>query len=52
MAEDDSPEEICEVCRASMKLVSTAPKVGPFPELHTFLCDACGHVMTKEQNGD
>lgn len=32
----------------AFELVGTAPKVGPFPELHTWRCRVCGHVETLE----
>jgi hypothetical protein len=31
-----------------MSLARRIPKVGPHPELQTFRCDHCGHVLTRE----
>lgn len=39
----------CRDCDGgSLELVSTAPRVGPFPELRTYRCAECGHVVTVE----
>jgi hypothetical protein len=35
-----------------MTLARRIPKVGPHPELLTFRCDTCGHVMTREAEQD
>jgi uncharacterized Zn finger protein len=47
--DDDPLKDICEVCGAEMALVRTVPKVGGLPELHTYHCEACGHVTTKSR---
>ncbi len=36
----------CELCRGAMKLDRTQPHLGPHPELLTFRCQQCGHVVT------
>jgi hypothetical protein len=43
------PPEAADCCGTNaFALVGTAPKVGPFPELHTWRCSCCGHVVTVE----
>jgi hypothetical protein len=34
------------LCRGSMKLDRRQPQLGPRPELLTFRCQQCGHVIT------
>ena len=36
----------CEVCGGTMKLVRRQPRLGPHPELLSFRCQHCGHVVT------
>jgi len=43
---------VCELCRVKMKFIENLPKVGPFPELWTFLCPECGNVQTVEREDD
>jgi hypothetical protein len=38
----------CACNGEALELVVTAPRVGPFPELRTYRCDDCGHVVTVE----
>ena len=39
----------CRDCDGgALELVGTAPRVGPFPELRTYRCADCGHVVTVE----
>jgi hypothetical protein len=42
----------CELCGATMTFVESTPKVGPFPELLTFLCTECGDVRTVEKKDE
>ena len=36
----------CELCKGTMKLDRRQPHIGPHPELLTFRCQQCGHVVT------
>jgi hypothetical protein len=36
----------CELCGGTMKLERSQPRLGPHPELLTFRCHQCGHVVT------
>jgi hypothetical protein len=36
----------CELCGGIMKLDRSQPRLGPHPELLTFRCHQCGHVVT------
>ena len=38
----------CPRCAAAMKIVRSVPKAGPMPELRTFQCPECDHVLTIE----
>lgn len=38
----------CACNGEALELVVTAPRVGPFPELRTYRCSDCGHVVTVE----
>jgi len=38
----------CRCNGEGLELVVTAPRVGPFPELRTYRCAECGHVVTVE----
>jgi len=38
----------CTCDGEAIELVVTTPRVGPFPELHTYRCAECGHVVTIE----
>ena len=42
------PQPACNCSGESLELVVTVPRVGPFPELHTYRCPDCGHVVTVE----
>jgi hypothetical protein len=37
----------CELCGGPMKLVRSIPRFGAHPELATFECLQCHHVMTR-----
>lgn len=50
--EEDDPPISCKLCGATMMFVQSTPKVGPFPELLTFLCKECGDVRTVEENDE
>lgn len=44
-----NPVPTCNDCNGeALELVVTAPRVGPFPELRTYRCRDCGHVVTVE----
>jgi hypothetical protein len=47
---DDRPRQPpnCACNGEALELVVTAPRVGPFPELRTYRCPDCGHVVTVE----
>ena len=53
----DAPSDLeslptCACNGEALDLVVVAPRVGPFPELRTFRCSECGHVVTLEsENG-
>ena len=48
-APQSPPVPLCRNCNdGSLELVVTAPRVGPFPELRTYRCADCGHVVTVE----
>jgi hypothetical protein len=50
-AQPDAPHPQPPTCSCNgeaLALVVTAPRVGPFPELHTYRCPDCGHVVTVE----
>jgi hypothetical protein len=52
---EDKPDILalpCELCGAQMTFVESTPKVGPFPELLTFLCTECGDVRTAEKKDE
>jgi predicted nucleic acid-binding Zn ribbon protein len=36
----------CETCGGAMKLQRSEPHFGPHPELLSFRCQQCGHVIT------
>jgi hypothetical protein len=38
----------CTCDGEGLVLVSSVPRVGAMPELHTYRCEACGHVETIE----
>jgi hypothetical protein len=38
----------CACNGEALELVLTVPRVGPFPELRTYRCRDCGHVVTVE----
>jgi hypothetical protein len=38
----------CPKCGAAMRLVRVTPRLGALPELRTFRCTDCGHVVTVE----
>jgi hypothetical protein len=47
--DQESPPVVeCPSCAAPMRLVRIFPKVNRYPDLHTFLCDACRHAETRE----
>ena len=47
--DSDPPEHPACTCNGRrLELVLTAPRVGPFPELKTYRCPECGHVVTVE----
>lgn len=37
----------CELCGGAMKLVRGVPRFGAHPELATFECMQCHHVVTR-----
>lgn len=50
MPKDPDPAPpLCDRCGAAMTLVRITPKTGPLPELHTFRCEGCRHVVTREK---
>jgi hypothetical protein len=36
----------CELCGGVLKLDRKVPRLGPHPELLTFRCQQCSHVVT------
>lgn len=44
----EAPACTCTCNGEALELVVTAPRVGPFPELRTYRCADCGHVVTLE----
>jgi predicted RNA-binding Zn-ribbon protein involved in translation (DUF1610 family) len=38
----------CPQCLGEMVLSRNVPKFGAYPQLRTFQCDDCGHVVTIE----
>jgi len=50
--EEDMVPPVCELCRVKMNFIENLPKVGPFPELWTFLCAECGNVQAIEKEDD
>jgi len=52
MAEQENPFLQCESCGGTMTLARTTPKIGTWPELQTFRCDSCEHVVTRERAND
>lgn len=45
---DQSLPPACTCNGEALELVVTAPRVGPLPELRTYRCPSCGHVVTVE----
>jgi hypothetical protein len=46
--QDEQAAPSCPCNGEKLELVLTAPRVGPFPELKTYRCRECGHVVTIE----
>ncbi|HXQ83784.1 MAG TPA: hypothetical protein VN769_06920 [Xanthobacteraceae bacterium] len=42
----------CPSCGRSMRLASTVPRFGAFPELRTFECKTCGVTYTEAAKPD
>jgi hypothetical protein len=40
----------CPCGGSALELVGKTPRVGPYPELKTFRCSACGEVSTVESD--
>ena len=40
----------CPCGGGALELVGKTPRVGPYPELKTFRCSACGEVSTVESD--
>ena len=50
-APQSPPDLSCRVCRGqALELALTVPRVGPLPELRTYRCADCGHVVTVESD--
>jgi hypothetical protein len=45
---DESEKDPCPKCSGEMVLARITPGLGGYPELRTFQCLDCGHVMTNE----
>jgi uncharacterized Zn finger protein len=45
-AQQRPPDCTCD--GEGLQLVSSLPRVGAMPELHTYRCESCGHVETVE----
>gem|GEM_PF-5653964 len=43
---------VCPHCGRPMRLVSSVPRFGSFPELHTYGCRACGVAYTESAERD
>lgn len=43
---------ICDCNGQAMKLINTIPRIGSYPELHTFRCRNCGRVESVEGSSD
>jgi uncharacterized Zn finger protein len=49
MSNEDEPKpSSCPQCSGEMVLARVFPKFGAYPELRTFQCVDCGHVVTTE----
>lgn len=38
----------CPKCKGQMELKRLTPRLGEYPALATYICDACGHVETSK----
>jgi len=45
-SDQPAPAIDCEKCGAPMKLLGSLPRLGVYPELRTYKCDACRRVET------
>jgi hypothetical protein len=48
LEEDERKSASCPEYSREMVLARTVPKFGAYPELRTFQCAECGHVVTIE----
>jgi DNA-directed RNA polymerase subunit RPC12/RpoP len=48
MFDQEDDKKHCPQCRTIMLLERVAPKFGPLPELRTYKCQKCGHVIKYE----
>jgi uncharacterized Zn finger protein len=46
--EDETKPHSCPRCSGETALTRIFPKFGAFPELKTYQCAECGHVLTIE----
>jgi hypothetical protein len=44
---DNLPFTLCAGCGEVMNLIRSVPSLGMIPELHVFVCPACGEAETK-----
>jgi len=48
MFDQEDDKKRCPQCRTIMLLERVAPKLGPLPELRTYKCRKCEHVIKCE----
>jgi hypothetical protein len=49
MSSDAPAPPLCPDCREAMRLVTTLPRPGGFPEIFVFDCSRCKQAETKVQ---
>jgi predicted RNA-binding Zn-ribbon protein involved in translation (DUF1610 family) len=47
MQTEKAADLLCKNCGAPMKFVRSVPRLGPHPELASYVCAKCGHVETR-----
>ncbi len=42
----------CAYCGAMMRFARRLPRLGANPELVSYQCEECGHVVTRPEDGE
>jgi hypothetical protein len=42
----------CAYCGAMMRFARRLPRLGGNPELVSYQCEECGHVLTRPEDGE